>query len=246
MKRILVPLIIFFLVAACSLLGNAMPSLGGPSPKSQQETQDAFNAIQNTQQADIQTQVAMGMTEAAKNQPAPQPDGQQVPAPDQGQGNADQTSIAKTAAVGEMLTSIALTPTATLNAEQLATPKPELKPKASDGTDFTDATFYAWGQWDTQTYGITIELKGTVGGNGGKNFSMKVDDITMTKCFSPLEFPNRLQCVGKPFKGGKRLIQIFETVSGQEQLLFAQRYTFPTWTSTPTKKASKTPNTDNN
>lgn len=244
MKRILVPLIIFFLVAACSLLGNAIPSLGGPNPKSQKETQDAFDAQQKAQQSVIQTQVAMGMTQMAQNQPAQKQDGQQAPASDQGQPNSEQTSMAKTAQVGEMLTSIVLTPSATLNAEQLATPKPELKPVASDGTDFTGATFYAWGQWDTKTYGITIELKGTVGGNGGKNFSMKVDDVVMEKCYSPLEYPNRLQCVAKPFKGGKRLIQVFETVNGQEFLLFSQRYTFPTWTLTPTKRASKTPDTE--
>lgn len=241
MKRILIAIFVFFLLAACNLFGIAF--LGGPNAKTQKETQDAMLAEQNTQQAFIQTQVSMGMTQVAASRPSLQANAQ-APAPQANPANAEQTSAAKTAQVAEMLTSIALTPSATFRPEDLATPKPELKPVSSDGTDFSDAKFYAWGQWDAATYGITIELKGTVGGNGGKNFIMKVDDKVMNKCFSPLEYPNRLQCTGKPFQGGKKTIQVLETVDGQEVLLCSLKYTFPSWTITPTRRATKTPDED--
>ena len=123
-----------------------------------------------------------------------------------------------------------------------ASPAPEVDPKGSDGTDFTDATFKAFGQPNYYSYGISIDLKGPVGTGGGKNFIIKVGENLLEKCASPLDYPNRLYCTGKPFQGGKFNIQVIENSNGTQIVRFTSNYTFPIWTSTPlpaTKRPKK-------
>jgi len=243
MKRGFIALMIGVLIAACGFLGGNSPILGGPDPAAQKSTAESMTHQAETQKAMIDTQVAEGIAKLAQQSPIPQA-AEATPSP-QIAGAAETKAAQKTAAVAQLLTAAAGTPseasTQAGDVAPLSSPVPQMDPKSSDGTDFSGAHFYAWGQWNPDTYGVTIELTGPGGGNGGKNFSMKVSNNVLDKCLVPLDFPNRLYCTGKPFNGGKHTIEVYENVNGQQVLRFTDKYTFPAWTSTPEKKPTKTP-----
>jgi len=243
-KKILIVFILAFGILSCNLFSRF--SLDeGPNPTAQKNTEEALLHQQETQIALISTQVAQSLLGTQQSLPTNTP-----VTPTLTKTPTQAISVAdKTATVAQLLTQSSSDGAATDQANQgqsdfsnpfaTRTIPPPQSSKASDGTDFTGAQFKAFSQPDPKFYGITIDLVGPVGGNGGKNFVMKVNGNPMDKCSVPLDKPNRLFCRGKEFDGGKHLIQVYESMNGQETLLFSTYYAFPSWTSTPAKRPTK-------
>ncbi|GEM_PF-2266836 len=249
MKKVIwIGLLCMLISLACSL-SIGFPFFDGPNPQAQKSTLQKMQEIQSSQEALVKTQVAEGvkalaLTQSSTSNQSPQTNAAS-PQPNE---NALTKSAQKTAEVARLLTSVPATPASEggspAEGDGFTNPTaPQIDPKGSDGTDFTDAEFKAWGQPNMYTYGVSIDLKSAVGTSGGKNYIIKVGDNLLEKCSTPLEYPNRLYCTGKPFQGGKYLIQVIENVDGQQIVRFATNYTFPPWTSTappPTKRVKKT------
>jgi hypothetical protein len=243
-KKILIILTLTIGLLSCNLLSRLSMD-EGPNPTAQKQMEEALVHQQETQMAQIGTQVAQSLLGTQQSLPTSTPVTPTLTrTPTQSISAAD-----KTATVAQLLTQSSGDTAATdqanqeqsgfVNPYQTSTLPPPQSSKASDGTDFTGAQFKAFSQPEPRIYGITIDLVGPVGGNGGKNFNMKVNGNPMDKCSVPLENPNRLFCRGKEFQGGKHLIQVYESINGQETLLFSTYYAFPSWTSTPAKKPTK-------
>jgi hypothetical protein len=252
MKKILIPLFIFFALVACQLsdltatqtgtgvdLNLTSESLAISQSQAQTaivQTQIALSVLSRAQQS---TQAALLQTVAAQDVLS-QSQQETQDALDQSYRELEKTLTAIVQTQSSESTATAAYANNQASMTQTAFVMTTTAEAAGIGTDFTGATIYAWGQWTASTYGMTIQLMDKV---RKEQFFLDIGNKTF-KCTVLEKYPKRLYCSGKPVPGGSYTVQVYYLeANGQKKVVFTQEYALPKWTPTPSPSpvATKTP-----
>ena len=242
MKKMLIPLFIFFTMVACqlsdltaiqtgtgvdiNLTSDSLVSSQSQAQTAIAKTQIALSVLNRSQQ---NTQAALLQTVSAQDILSQfQQETQAALAQSYRELEKTLTAIAQTQSVsGTATTAYTKSQASMVETAFVMTTTAEA---AGFGTDFTGAYIYAWGQWSARTYGITIQFTDMV---KKEQFFLDIGNETF-RCPVVEKYPKRLYCSGKPVPGGRYTVQVYylET-NGVKKVVFTQEYALPRWTPTP-------------